>query len=232
MSRTSQDDHIEAEEEEEGYLECRGQCPGACGMDGSFYMPRDRFQDKKRDQPSFTKFARKIPPIGRKYKFDGDEIIISDGGAGCRGPDHVTNGPCYCCKEMATRPGAKKRHIEPFGFIKGAVPEDAFPPGWPIKIGEAVDLLSEDNGIYEVQLHDGSQRFGHVDASLLQIIEDVHSPKCSACHPTAPQGTAGEGGAEAANADVATKESADLRSVSNSDNASQIFAEASLEEEF
>ena len=74
------------------YLECRGQCPGACGTDGSFYVPHDRFQDKKRDQPSFATFQRKIPPIGRKYVFEGDDVIVKDQKMPCR---RVRDGKKY-----------------------------------------------------------------------------------------------------------------------------------------
>ena len=34
---------------------------------------------------------------------------------------------------------------------QGPVPEDAFPPGWPINQGDAVDLLRKDQGLYEVE---------------------------------------------------------------------------------
>ena len=48
----------------------------------------------------------------------------------------------------------------------------------------------------QVRLHDGSERRGRLDAGLLQIIEDVHGPKCGACGPPASKSPLGsEGGA-------------------------------------
>ena len=53
------------------YVVCGGKCPGC--MDASFYEPRDRYADRKRDKPEFKDFKIKIPPIGATYEeFDDD----------------------------------------------------------------------------------------------------------------------------------------------------------------
>ena len=67
------------------FVPCDGRCPGACGNDGSFYKPHDRFEDKQRDKQEFPTFTRKIPPIGVKYdEFDEDPEMAKIKALPCR----------------------------------------------------------------------------------------------------------------------------------------------------
>lgn len=172
------------------FVPCDGRCPGACGNDGSFYQPHDRFEDKQRDKQEFPTFTRKIPPIGVKYdEFDEDPELAKIKDLPCRGPDHVTNGPCTCEKELAIRSKNKAanepyfsylksiQQVAPFGFIKKEIPKDAFPAGLRVDVGDMVDLLSKTKGSYEVRLCDGSGRKGNLRAEAIHVIEDVRTSK-------------------------------------------------------
>ena len=67
------------------FVPCDGRCPGACGNDGSFYKPHDRFEDKQRDKQEFPTFTRKVPPIGVKYdEFDEDPELAKIKALPCR----------------------------------------------------------------------------------------------------------------------------------------------------
>jgi len=166
------------------YVVCGGKCPGC--MDASFYEPRDRYADRKRDKPEFKDFKIKIPPIGATYEeFDDDLDDKSYRPLPCRGPDHVTNGPCTCEKEIAYRSRNKKeatsffdylktmQRVKPYGFIKQDIPDDTFADGYRVDVGDMVDLLRKTkDGNYEVRLNDGTERTGRIKADAIHVIEE------------------------------------------------------------
>jgi len=183
------EENTERESDYIEYIQCMGQCPGC--NDGSFYVPRDRYADNKRQRPEFDGFVRKIPPIGTTYEeFDEHSMDGKYKCIPCRGPDHVTNGPCTCLKEINYRARNKEQEksyfeyrkymeqIKPYGFIKKDVPADTFAPGLRVDVGDMIDLISRKDGVYEVRLCDGSERTGRMDADAIHVIEEPRDNKC------------------------------------------------------